>query len=46
MQRYGYFKAGLRKVELARSLGPLIERERSSSRSFNTFCDAILEAVA
>lgn len=46
LQACGYFKTGLRKIELARKLGSLIERDRSSSRSFNNFCDAILEAVA
>lgn len=46
LQRYGYFKTGLRKIELARKLGTLIEPNRSSSRSFKNFCDAVLEAVA
>lgn len=45
LRRHGYFKSGLRKVEVARALGALIERERSVSRSFTLFCDAILEAT-
>lgn len=45
LQTYGYFKTGLRKIEAGRLLGTLMERERSTSRSFNRFCEAILEAV-
>lgn len=45
LKRHGYFETGLRKVEAARVLGKLIERQRSISRSFVLFCDAILEAT-
>jgi len=34
LQRAGYYSAGLPKVELARTLGPLLEPQRNRSRSF------------
>lgn len=43
MKRYGYFQTGLRKIEAARALGAVIERNRSASCSFLRFCDVILE---
>jgi hypothetical protein len=43
LRRYGYFQTGLRKIEAARALGAVIERERSTSCSFLRFCDVILE---
>jgi hypothetical protein len=46
VQRHGYFKEGLRKIEAARVLGGLIEVQRSCSPSFCQFREAILEAVA
>lgn len=46
LQRRGYFKGGLRKIEAARTLGGVIEPERNRSRSFCRFRDALLEAVA
>jgi hypothetical protein len=46
LQRYGYFKTGLPKIEAARKIGAEIMPERSRSRSFTTFRDAILEAIA
>jgi hypothetical protein len=45
LKRHGYFQTGLRKIEAARVLGALVERERTQSRSFTHFCDAILEAA-
>ncbi len=37
MQRAGYFKTGLRKVEAAREIGPYLEAERNTSHSFQVF---------
>lgn len=44
MQAHGYFKAGLSKIEAARAIGAHVDPERSSSRSFRTFSDAIVDA--
>jgi hypothetical protein len=46
MQKYGYFKGGLLKIEAARAIGAHVEPVRSSSRSFRTFSDALVEASA
>lgn len=46
LQRHGYFKAGLPKVETARRIGALMDPGRSRSRSFAKFRDAIAEAIA
>lgn len=46
LQRRGYFKGGLRKIEAARTLGGVVEPERNRSQSFCRFRDALLEAVA
>ncbi len=46
MRRYGYFKGGLPKIEVARSLGGVTDAQRSRSASFCHFRDAILEAIA
>lgn len=46
LQRYGYFRTGLRKIEAARSIAPQIDPERNSSPSFATFRDALVEAAA
>ncbi len=45
LQKHGYFKSGLLKVEAARTLGALLDPERSRSRSFAVFRDAIAEAI-
>lgn len=45
MQRHGYFKGGLPKIEAARVLGGMIDAQRSRSVSFRHFRDAVLEAV-
>jgi hypothetical protein len=45
MQRAGYFKGGLRKIEAAKTLGELIDPQSNRSRSFAVFREAILEAV-
>jgi len=46
LQRAGYFKNGLRKVEAARGLGRRIEPHHNRSHSFQVFREALLEAVA
>lgn len=46
LQRHGYFTTGLRKTEAARTIGARMSRQRSRSRSFAVFVDAILEAAA
>ena len=46
LQRYGYFKTGLPKIEAARSVGAEIVPGRNHSLSFVTFRDALLEATA
>ena len=45
LQRHGYFKTGLPKVQAARTLGTLLDPGRSRSRSFAMFRDVIAEAV-
>lgn len=45
LQRHGYFKTGLPKTEAARTLGGLLDPERSRSRSFAAFRDAIADAI-
>ncbi|MGB8499350.1 MAG: DUF4276 family protein [Pantoea agglomerans] len=46
LQRVGYFKTGLRKMEVARDLGKYMDPAHNCSRSFAVFRDAVLEAVA
>lgn len=46
LQRAGYFRNGLRKTEAARILDNRTDPARNTSRSFQVFRDAILEAVA
>lgn len=41
LQRYGYFRGGLAKLEAARAVGRHITAERSRSRSFQLFCKAL-----
>ncbi|WP_078859967.1 DUF4276 family protein [Streptomyces rubellomurinus] len=40
LQDYGYFPGGLRKMELARAVGPLMQPDINGSSSFRQFCDA------
>ena len=44
LQRAGYFKGGLRKLELARKVGANFEPARCTSLSFRKFLDAVIEA--
>jgi len=46
MQRSGYFKQGLRKIEVARELGGLLDARRSRSLSFGHFHKAVMEALS
>ena len=46
LQKAGYFKNGLRKLEIARQIGARFVPERNRSRSFQVFRDLLLEAVA
>lgn len=46
MQRHGYFKAGLAKIEAARTIGRFIEPGRSRSPSFLAFHSALAESLA
>ena len=46
LQKHGYFKGGLRKIEVARELGARLDPARSRSPSFLTFCSVIREMCA
>jgi hypothetical protein len=46
LQKRGYFRGGLGKIEAARALGAALDPQRSRSASFACFCDAVVEAVA
>lgn len=41
LQKAGYFKTGLRKVEAARAIGPHMDPIRNTSHSFRVLCDAL-----
>lgn len=41
LQKAGYFKAGIRKLDLARTVGPLLQPARNQSRSFRLLCAAL-----
>jgi hypothetical protein len=45
LQRHGYYKAGLLKIEAARTIGAFVDAARTRSRSFAMFRDAIAEAI-
>lgn len=46
MQRHGYFKAGLAKIDAARAIGQHVDPARSSSASFAAFSAAVIDAFA
>ncbi|MHB1352241.1 MAG: DUF4276 family protein [Thiobacillus sp.] len=46
MRKHGYFKGGLTKIEAARSIGAEIDPARNCSGSFQTFHQALVEALA
>jgi len=45
MQAAGYFKTGLRKIEVAREVGARLVPERNQSRSFQVFREAVMNAL-
>lgn len=45
LQRAGYYKQGMPKIEVARNIGGHFDPGRNKSRSFQVFQEAILEAV-
>lgn len=45
LKKAGYYRNGLRKIEVAREIGKNINPHSNTSRSFQVFRDAILEAV-
>jgi len=45
LKRYGYFRSGLPKLEVARTIGAQLDPGRSRSRSFVMFREAIAEAM-
>ena len=46
LQKHGYFNGGLPKIEVARTLGAVLDPTRCESKSFARFRDGILEAIA
>jgi Domain of unknown function (DUF4276) len=46
MMQAGYFKGGVRKIELAKHLSPLIRPDQNRSRSFAVFLGALAEMVS
>jgi len=46
LKRAGYFSTGLRKLELARSVGARMAPQRNGSRSFQAFVGAVAAALA
>ncbi|RMD61198.1 DUF4276 family protein [Candidatus Parcubacteria bacterium] len=45
LQRAGYFKGGLRKIEAARRIGALIDPNRNQSHSFAVFRETLREVI-
>jgi hypothetical protein len=45
LKQAGYFRTGLRKTEVARTMGRSMEAHRNASRSFAALRDALLEAA-
>ncbi len=43
MQAAGYYKTGLRKIEVARSIAPHMDVGRNTSESFRALCSALAE---
>lgn len=46
LQRAGYFKTGLRKIEAAEAIAPHIDYQRNSSHSFQVLRDVLVELTA
>jgi Txe/YoeB family toxin of Txe-Axe toxin-antitoxin module len=45
LQRAGYFKSGLRKIEVAQTIAPYIVSQRNTSTSFQVFRNALLQLL-
>lgn len=45
LKNAGYFRGGLRKIEIARQLGAVIDPDQNNSPSFRSFVAALREAV-
>lgn len=45
LQKAGYFRAGLRKIEVARAIAPYLDPARNTSHSFQVLRKALLELV-
>jgi hypothetical protein len=45
LRKAGYFKTGLRKIELARAVAPHMDPEKNRSHSFRALRSALLEMV-
>ncbi len=46
LQRHGYFRQGLAKVQAAAAIGKCVDPAINRSRSFSILCNAIGEAIA
>lgn len=46
LQKAGYFRGGLRKIEAARAIAPHLEPSRNRSRSFQVLCQALREIAS
>ncbi|MEK8022127.1 MAG: DUF4276 family protein [Candidatus Parabeggiatoa sp.] len=46
LQKSGYYKGGLQKIDLAKSITPYMEPVRNTSKSFQSFRQALLEWLA
>jgi hypothetical protein len=45
LKRAGYFGGGLRKIEFAQSVAPLMDPQRNQSKSFQVFAEAVRECA-
>jgi hypothetical protein len=46
LQKVGYYKGGLPKIELAKTITPYMKPADNTSKSFQTFRQALLELIA
>lgn len=46
LQRAGYFRTGLRKIELAKAIAEHMRPDQNTSRSFHVFRSALLEMIS
>jgi hypothetical protein len=45
LQKQGYYRAGIAKIELARNIAAHMDPQRNTSRSFQTFCDGLMSIL-